>query len=337
MNIHSTDIAIIGAGPSGLFSVFEAGMMGYSCTVIDSLDETGGQLSALYPEKPIYDIPGFPSILAKDLIKNLETQIAPFNPNFLLGNPIETLEKEEETWILSTKSDRIQAKAVIIAAGGGMFAPRKPPVEHLENFEDASVFYAVKDKTKHAGKTLVIAGGGDSAVDWAVDLAESAKHIHMVHRRKDFRAKEGTVQKMMSYVDAGKITLHTPSQLSALHGENGVLQKVTLADLDQNKTEVDADHLLCFFGIAPSLGPVAKWGLESNGKKLVVNPETMETNVPGLLAVGDIAYYPSKISLILVGFAETAVALKTIQKHIDPDKLYKTIYSTSKGVPTLEK
>ena len=332
--IYEKDIAIIGAGPAGLFAVFEAGMMGYSCAVLDSLDEAGGQLTALYPEKPIYDIPGHPKVLAGELVEKLQEQAAPFHPEYILGNPVESLQKENDIWVLKTAENEVRAKVVIIAAGGGMFAPRKPPLVGLEDFEKTSIFYAVKNKAQYENKEIVIAGGGDSAVDWAVELAEKAKHIHVIHRRKDFRAAESTVQQMHALIEAGKITLHAPYQLSALHGENGTLSGVTLADLDGETKDIPADKLLCFFGIAPSLGPVAEWGLQSDGKKIHVNPETMETSEAGILAVGDIANYPAKISLILVGFAETAIALKTAQTIIDPDKKFKVVYSTSKGVPT---
>lgn len=333
MTVYEKDIAIIGAGPTGIFAVFEAGMMGYSCAVLDSLDEIGGQLSALYPEKPIYDIPGYPKILAGDLVKELEVQAAPFHPEYILGNPVESLQKENDLWILKTATDEVRAKVVIIAAGGGMFAPRKPPIEDLATYEGKDIFYAVKNKAQFEGKEIVIAGGGDSAVDWTVELAPKAKHVHVIHRRKDFRAAESTVQQMHALADEGKITLHTPAQLHGLQGNAGNLTAVTVADLDKNTKDISADKLLCFFGIAPSLGPVASWGLESCGKKLAVNPETMETSEEGILAVGDIADYPAKISLILVGFAETAIAMKTAQHIIDPDKKFKVVYSTSKGVP----
>ena len=332
MAAYTTDIAIIGAGPTGLFSVFEAGMAGFKTIVIDSLDELGGQLSALYPEKPIYDIPGYPSILAGELVEKLTAQAAPFNPTYLLGSPVESFQKENERFILKAGENTIDAKVVLIAAGGGMFAPRKPPLENLEAFEKTSVFYSVRGKEQFYGKTLVIAGGGDSAVDWAVELAPKAKHVHVVHRRADFRAAEETVRQMKALEAEGKITIHV-GQLSALAGEGDQLSTVTIADLDKNTTDIAADTLLCFFGIAPSLGPVADWGLDFSAKKITVNPETMATSIPGVLAIGDIVDYPAKMSLILTGFAESALATKTAAGIINPDKKFKVVYSTSKGVP----
>lgn len=328
----TTDIAIIGAGPSGMFSVFECGMLGYHCALIDSLPEVGGQLTALYPEKPIYDIPGYPSILAGELVEKLSAQIAPFNPHILLGSPITTMEETADGFSLQAGSHTVACKVVIIAGGGGVFTPRKPPLENLAQFEETSVFYAVKNKTQFAGKTLVIAGGGDSAADWAVELAPSARHVHVVHRRLEFRAAEGTVSQLHSLAEQGRITLHTPAQLHGLHGENGVLQQVILADLDGNTTTLAADSLLCFFGLAPNLGPVAEWGLNLDKKKIQVAPATMETGRKGILAVGDIVEYPGKIGLILTGFAEAAIAAKSAQAVIDPDKKFKVVYSTSSGV-----
>lgn len=330
----SKDIAIIGAGPSGLFTVFEAGMSGYSCVVIDSLEEAGGQLAALYPEKPIYDIPGYPSILAGELVKKLEEQAAPFEPTYLFGESVLSLVGESGDFTLETEEHTVKAKVVIVAAGGGMFAPRKPPLDNLEEYEGVSAFYAVRKKDAFKGKEVVIAGGGDSAADWAVLLSDIASHVHIIHRRKDFRAADETVRQIKEKEDAGKITLHTPYQLSALHGENGVLSEITIADLDGEKKNIKAEALLCFFGLSPDLGPIGRWGLELNGKKIAVDPATMQTSIEGILAVGDVADYGHKISLILVGFAESAVAMKTVQSIIDPDKKFKVVYSTSKGLPS---
>ena len=334
MNLIEKDIAVIGAGPTGIFTVFEAGMMGYSCAVIDSLEEIGGQLSALYPEKPIYDIPGYPHILAGDLVKKLEEQAAPFNPEYVLGNPVSELSGEAGNFTLKAGNTTIKAKVVCIASGGGMFVPRKPPVAGIEQFENTSVHYAVRGKDRFADQTLVVAGGGDSAADWAVELAPAAKHVHVIHRRAEFRAADVTVQKMYELVDAGKITIHTPCQLSAIDGNDGQLSRVTIADLDNNTKDLEADHLLCFFGISPTLGPLAEWGLNVTKKKISIDPETMATNVKGIVAIGDAVDYPAKLSLILTGFAESALAMKTAQSVIDPDKKFKVVYSTSKGVPS---
>lgn len=330
---HNVDIAVIGAGPAGLFTVFEAGFLGYTCAVMDSLPQVGGQLAELYPEKPIYDIPGHPTILAGELVEKLKEQIAPYAPQFVLNSPVDEVVRTENGFSLHAAENTVNAKVIVIAAGGGVFTPRKPAIERLEEFEATSVFYAVKNKSQFDGKELVIAGGGDSAVDWAVALAESAKHVHVVHRRADFRAAEDTVQKMHNLAKAGKITLHTPCQMKAVDGAGGQLQKVVIKNFEGEQTEIAADALLCFFGLLPTLGPIEKWGVDLAQKKITVNPATMQTNQKGILAVGDIADYTGKISLILVGFAEAAIAAKTAQSLIDPDKKFKLVYSTSKGVP----
>lgn len=338
--ITITDIAIIGAGPSGLFMVFEAGFMGYKTVVLDALPHIGGQLAALYPEKPIYDVPGFPKVLAGDLVANLQAQAAPFNPTYLLGEPVLTMDDEGGAFTLHTASHTVHAKVVIIAGGGGMFTPRKPlGVEGLETFEASKhVHYAIRDKAKLAGQTLVIAGGGDSAVDWAVELAATAAHVHVVHRRPDFRAAEATVDAMQTLVNAGKITLHTPTQLAALEGTNGTLERVIIKDTEGHPTTLTANHLICCFGLAPNPGPFAKWGLATEGEgvdkgQLAVDRRTMQTSHPGILAIGDIAGYAGKVALILTGFAEAAVAAKQAQAIINPEKKFKVQYSTSKGVP----
>ena len=331
--IIEKDIAIIGAGPTGIFTVFEAGMLGYSSVVVDSLEEIGGQLSALYPEKPIYDIPGYPTILAKELVDKLVEQAAPFDPVYILNEQADNLQKEGDTFTFQAGDTTIKAKVVVIAAGGGMFVPRKPPMENIAEFEDKTVFYAVRDKSRFKDRIVTIAGGGDSAADWAVELAADAKQIHIIHRRAEFRAAEETVKQLHALEKEGKIIIHTPCQLHQLHGENGQLNKITIADLDQNTSEFETDDLLCFFGIAPNLGPLANWDLELKARKIIVNPETMQSSKEGILAVGDIASYPAKISLILTGFAEAAIATKTAQAIINPEKKFKVVYSTSKGVP----
>ena len=332
MTTHSTDIAIIGAGPSGLFMVFEAGFLGYKCTVIDSLPEVGGQLAALYPEKPIYDIPGYPSILAGELVEKLVEQAAPYDPTYLLNNPVTDLEETEDGFRLKSGDETVEAKVIVLAGGGGVFTPRKPKLEHLEEFEENCISYAVKQKDQFKDQNIVIAGGGDSAADWAVELAKIVKHVHVVHRRPDFRAAEETVRQMHELAENGNITLHTPSQLKELIGENGQLSHIKIADFDENQTTLEADHLLCFFGLIPALGAVADWGLELESKKICVTQSTASTNKKGILAIGDIAAYEGKIPLILTGFSEAAIAAKTAQSIIDPDKKFKVVYSTSKGV-----
>jgi thioredoxin reductase (NADPH) len=333
--MHTTDIAIIGAGPVGLFTVFEAGYLGYKCAVLDSLPHIGGQLTALYPEKPIYDIPGYPSILAGELIDRLAEQAAPFAPEYILGAPVSAVRKTNDGFELTAGEKTLAAKVVCIAGGMGVFTPRKPPLDNLDLYENHSVHYAVRDKSRFAGKTLVIAGGGDSAADWTVELAPLAKHIHLVHRRDDFRAADATVKRIHELVAEGKVTLELLSQLKAIDGEAGHLKTVTLTHMNDGDKTLNADDLLCFFGLAPSLGPIADWGVGINGKKVTVTPDTMQTAQAGILAVGDITDYPGKLDLILTGFAEAAIAAKTAQAIIHPDKKFKLVYSTSQGIKGL--
>jgi thioredoxin reductase (NADPH) len=337
---YQTDVAVIGAGPSGLFMVFEAGFMGYACVVMDALPNVGGQLNALYPDKPIYDIPGHPRVLAGELVGKLFAQAAPFNPTYLLGEPVEELARADGVFTLKTKSHTVKARAIVIAGGGGMFTPRKPVgVANLERFEQSgAAVYAITNKAQLAGKDVAIAGGGDSAVDWAVELAGICNHVHVVHRRNDFRAAEETVRQMRALVEAGRISLHTPYQLAELKGEDGMLSEVAIADLDGTRKLLPVTRLVCCFGLAPNPGPFAKWGLASEGEgvekgQLAVERTTMQTSVPGILAIGDIAGYAGKVALILTGFAEAAVAAKTVQAIINPEKKFKVQYSTSKGVP----
>jgi len=332
MNDYKTDILVIGAGPAGLFSVFEAGMMGYKCIVVDSLPQTGGQLTELYPEKPIYDIPGFLTILAGELAANLKEQADQFKPTYLLNEMVEGLEKTEEGFVATAGENKIECKVVFIAAGGGMFSPRKPPLENLSDYENKSVFYAVKNKQQFTGKKVAIAGGGDSAVDWAVELSPIAKEVHVIHRREDFRAAEETVAKMHELAKNGNVKLHTSNQLKELHGENGELSSITLASIKEDDKNLKADSLLCFFGLKPTLGALENWGLTIEKKKVIVEPVTMKTNVNGILCFGDMAHYEGKMELILTGFAEAANACKTAQHIINPEKKFKLIYSTSKGV-----
>lgn len=335
MSNYVTDVAIIGAGPSGLFMVFEAGFLGYRAVVLDALPQIGGQLAALYPEKPIYDVPGHPAILAGALIDQLATQCAPYEPTYLLGEPVDRLEDRNGTFHLATASHTVEARVVIIAGGGGMFTPRKPTqLPNLHEFEaSGAVRYAITKKHELAGHQVVLAGGGDSAVDWAVELAHIADHVHVVHRRPDFRAADASVAEMMRLANSGKITLHTPYQLHALEGAGGTLEQVVVADLDGATRSLSASQLVCCFGLAPNAGPMADWGLGLERGTVPVDRTTMATNRPGLLCIGDMASYEGKVALILTGFAEAAVAAKTVQGIIHPDKKFKVQYSTSKGVP----
>ncbi len=325
--IFTTDVAIIGAGPVGLFAIFELGMLKIKSVVIDTLPALGGQCTALYPEKPIYDIPGFPSVDAQDLIKHLENQAAPFSPEYVLGEQIVACKKSESGWQLTTnKGTSINAKAVIIAAGCGAFGPNRPPLAGIENYEETSVHYMVARREDFRGKNIVIAGGGDSAVDLA-------GKIYVVHRRDKFRAMPESVSKMQSLAASGKIDMVVPYQLEGLEGDGKTLSSVIVKSMDGEVRSLDAQHLLAFFGLSMELGPLAHWGLNLETNHITVSPGTLQTSAPGIFAIGDIATYPHKLKLILCGFAEAAHAAHQIRDIVYPDTAYHFEYSTSKGVP----
>lgn len=337
---HTTDVVIIGAGPVGLFAVFQSGMMKLSCHVVDALDEVGGQLSALYPEKPIYDIPGHPAILAGELVSMLEAQAAPFDPVYHLGQQVTGLEPGDGgRWTVTTsKGVSIDAGAVIIAAGVGAFGPNRPPLDGIADFEGLGpgrgVNYLVKKREDYRGKKVVIAGGGDSAVDWAISLAELAESVQVVHRRPKFRAAPESVERMQALAAEGKIELVVPYQLAGLEGEAGQgLSAVTVADLDGNARTLEADVLLPFFGLSQNIGPIAEWGLGLEHNHIEVTPATMETNLKGVFGAGDIVTYPGKLKLILMGFSEASQAAHNARNHIHPDEAYHFEHSTSTGVP----
>ncbi|MBN8827604.1 MAG: NAD(P)/FAD-dependent oxidoreductase [Sphingobacteriia bacterium] len=330
---YSTDVVIIGAGPTGLFAIFEAGMLKMKSIVIDTLEFTGGQCTALYPEKPIYDIPAYPKILAEDLIKKLEEQAAPFEPEYLLNQQVTGFIKHENGFTVKTSKDNIiHCKAIIIAGGCGAFGPNRPPLAHLEEYEGKSVFYLVNKKETYRDKTLVIAGGGDSAVDWALNLADIAKKIYVVHRRPKFRCAPESHDQLTKLAETGKIELVIPYQLEALKGQNGILEAVIVKDLDNNERALEADYLLPFFGLAMELGPIAEWDLNLHKHHIEVNPVNMATSIPGIYAIGDIATYPGKLKLILNGFAEGAMAAHDAYKFVFPNQALHFEYSTSKGV-----
>lgn len=335
-DIPTSDVAIIGAGPVGLFAVFQCGMLGLSCAVIDSLPEIGGQCTALYPEKPIYDIPGFPSVAAGDLIARLEEQAKPFNPRYFLGQQVVSLQKvaNSDIWRLETSAGTtIHARAVIIAAGAGAFGPNRPPLPGIESYEGRSVFYMVRRREDFRGKRVVIAGGGDSAVDWALSLAGVAAKLMVVHRRDSFRAAPESVAQMRALTDSGMIEMVVPHQLHALEGANGQLSAVVTRDLDGGERRLEADILLPFFGLAASLGPIADWGIDVAQHHIPVDPATAETSLPGVYAIGDIAAYSNKLKLILTGFAEAAQAGHAIYARLNPGKALHMEYSTTRGVP----
>lgn len=332
----SADVAIIGAGPSGLFAVFECGMAGMSTIVFDSLSDIGGQCTALYPEKPIYDIPGLPAVMAGELIANLEKQAAPFAPIYCLGQQIVSISKDKGGWILfSSNGTKARVSAIIIAAGAGAFGPNRPPLDGIEAYEGKSVFYMVRRKEDFRDKTIVIAGGGDSAIDWALGLAPIAKQIHLVHRRDKFRAAPESMRQIEFLTSVGKVVMAVPYQLHALHGTDGYIQQVELINAnDETPMMVEADVLLPFFGLATELGPLADWGLNLDNNHIVVDPFTCETNITGIYAIGDIAAYKNKMKLILTGFNEGALAAQAIRQQLNPGQEFHFEYSTTKGLPT---
>ncbi|WP_426956010.1 NAD(P)/FAD-dependent oxidoreductase [Muricoccus radiodurans] len=336
MTAHiETDVAIIGAGPVGLFAVFECGMLRMRCVVVDALEAIGGQCAALYPEKPIFDIPAHPRVNGADLIAQLQEQAQPFTPTYLLGRKVERLFEEDGHFDLGTsEGDSIRAKAVIIAAGAGAFGPNRPPLDDLERYErSGAVRYMVARREDFRGKRVVIAGGGDSAVDWALSLKEIAAKVVMVHRRPKFRAAPESVAQMEAAAVRGEIEMAIPYQLHGLRGDGSTLSHVTLATLKGEERDVEADHLLAFFGLSMELGPIAEWGLGMDRHHIGVTPATCETSRPGIFAIGDVATYPGKLKLILQGFSEAAMAAHAIHPRVHPGEALHFEYSTSKGVP----
>lgn len=331
---HETDIVIIGAGPVGLFAIFEAGMLKMKTHVVDALDVIGGQCAALYPEKPIYDIPGYPSILAAELVEKLTAQAKPFAPVFHLGQRVEKVQKTANGFNITTSKDNaIACKAILIAAGCGAFGPNRPPIDGLEQYEGKSVFYLVKSREDFRGKKVVIAGGGDSAVDWAISLSELTQKLYVVHRRDKFRSSPESASKLKALADSGKIEMVVPYQLSGLVGQNGKLTAVEVSTLEGEKKKLEADVLLPFFGLSMELGPIAEWGLNLDKSHIAVNPATCQTSTPGIFAIGDIAHYEGKLKLILSGFAESAMAAHAAYKLVHPDEVLHFEYSTTQGIP----
>ncbi len=334
-SLHETDVAIVGAGPVGLFAIFECGMLRMRCHVVDTLEAVGGQCAALYPEKPIFDIPAYLEIGAQALVERLAEQVRPFNPVFHLGQQVERLTAfEGGGFELGTSAGTIiRAKAVILAAGAGAFGPNRPPLDGIEAFEGKSIFYLVSRREAFRGQRVVIAGGGDSAVDWALSLSDVASKIMLVHRRAKFRAAPESAARLQALADSGRIELVVPYQLDALEGEGGRLSAVIVADLDGGKRRLEADMLLPFFGLSMSLGPIAEWGLGLEKHHIAIDPATAATSLPGVFAIGDVATYPGKLKLILTGFAEAAQAAHAIHPIVHPGEALHFEYSTSKGVP----
>ena len=336
---YTSDIVIVGAGPVGLFAVFEAGMLKMRCHVVDALDMVGGQCAALYPEKPIYDIPGFARIDGQSLVVKLAEQAAPFAPVYHLGQQVTALSRGDGGgWRVDTsKGVTIQAQAIIVAAGCGTFGPNRPPLDGLGDYEGAGdpgrgVFYMVGRREDFRGRRVVIAGGGDSAVDWAVSLAEVVESVAVVHRRTRFRAAPDTVERLHKLAADGALELVIPYQLDQLEGRDGRLEAVGVRDLDGGERRLPADALLCFFGLAMELGPIAEWGLALEQKHIVVDPATAVTSAPGIFAIGDITTYSGKLKLILTGFSEAAMAAHAIHPLVFPDEALHFEYSTNTGV-----
>ena len=334
--MYQTDVIIIGAGPSGLFTVFEAGLLKWRCHLVDYLPIPGGQCAEIYPKKPIYDIPGFPKVMAGELVENLLKQGAPFHPNFTLGERAEQLEKlEDGTFRLTTsRGTIINGKTVFLAGGLGCFEPRKPNIVNIRSYEDFGVEYIIKDPEFYRGKKVVIGGGGDSALDWTIVLAGIASEVMLIHRSAQFRAAPDSVHKAQELADSGKITMITDAQVTALHGA-GALQSVTITHNDDSTNDLIADHFIPLFGLSPKLGPIADWGLSLHKHAVNVDPLTFQTSVEGIYAVGDIAEYPNKLKLILCGFHEAAMALNYEYQRQHPEKKHVIKYTTVTGVGTL--
>lgn len=330
-----TDIIIIGAGPCGLFTVFEAGLLKLRCHLIDSLPQPGGQCSEIYPKKPIYDIPGFPSILAGELVDNLMNQAAPFKPGFTLGEAAIKIDKTaDDNFIVTTvKGTQHEAPIVMIAGGLGVFEPRKPPIENISDYEDKGVEYIIKDPEFYRGKRCVIAGGGDSALDWSIFLAEKkiAKEVVLVHRSSSFRGHLDSVQKVIDMAENGQITLVTEAEVTGING-NGKVESVTITHQKDGELTRETDHFIPLFGLKPSLGPIADWGLEIEKGAIKVNTLDYSTNIPGIYAIGDVNTYENKLKLILCGFHEGTLAVQSAFARIYPDKKNILKYTTVNGV-----
>ena len=327
--VIETDVVIIGAGPVGLFAVFELGLLDMKCDVIDILDKPGGQCAELYPDKPIYDIPGIPEISGGELTKSLLEQIKPFNPEFHLSTIVSELKQiNNDLWEVVTDSDKIfHTKVIVIAAGGGSFQPKKPPIDGIDDYEGKSVFYSIKNIESFYNKEIAIVGGGDSALDWALTLHKKSKNLTLIHRRKEFRAAPDTVNKVMKLIDDGSINFEL-GQVKELVGSDGQLNKIICKDKEEEK-EIKCEAMLPFFGLTMKLGPVANWGLNLEQNLIKVNTETFETNQKGIFAIGDINYYPGKLKLILSGFHEGALAARACFKLARPNEKYRFEFTTS--------
>jgi thioredoxin reductase (NADPH) len=330
--IIKTDVVIVGAGPAGLFAVFELGLLDIKCHLVDILPKAGGQCGELYPEKPIYDIPGQLVVTGQGLVDELLQQIAPFHPTFHFGDMVETLEvlgtPTAPSFRLRAGERTFECKSVIVSAGGGSFQPKKPPIEGIEAFEEKSVFYAVRKKEDFRDKNVVIVGGGDSALDWTLNLQPIVKRLTLIHRRDDFRAAPHSVKAMRELVAGGRIDLYI-GQVVSLKGVAGELAALTVKGADGGAREIACERLIPFFGLTMKLGPVGAWGLNLHESLVPVDTERFETNVPGVFAIGDISTYPGKLKLILCGFHEGALAAQRIHRYVYPGKKLTFQYTTS--------
>jgi len=330
-----TDIIIIGAGPVGLFTVFEAGLLKLKCHLIDSLPQPGGQCSEIYPKKPIYDIPGFPSILAGELVDNLMKQIEPFKPGFTLGEAAVNIDKNDDGnfEVTTSKGTKHEAPIIMIAGGLGVFEPRKPPIENILDFEDKGVEYIIKDPEFYRNKRCVIAGGGDSALDWAIHLTDKkiASEVSIVHRSASFRGHLDSVQKVIDLADRGELNLITEAEVIGLNG-NGKLDSITIKHKVNGEFIKETDHFIPLFGLKPSLGPIGDWELEIEKNAIIVDTLDYSTNIPGIYAVGDINTYANKLKLILCGFHEGTIAVQSAFARIHPEKKNVLKYTTVNGV-----
>lgn len=325
------DTTVLGAGPVGMFAVFEAGMHDLSCHLVDALPQLGGQLAALYPHKPIYDLPGFPETSAIDFVQRLEAQMRPANPNLVLGDPVVRVEREEDGFVCHTGAGRrLVSRAVFIAAGRGAFSMRRPKVEDMDSYEGTSIFDTVEDATAWRGKRVVVQGGGDSALDWAVRLADAGCHVCLVHRRKNFRAHPKTVDTYMKMVARGMAEAIVPGVVRGVEGDAGVLHALRIGT-PEGEQRIGADIWLPLLGVISQLGAIAEWGLDVSDGRIEVAAHSMESNRPGIYAMGDIASYPGKCSLILTGMAETAMAVRHAYRYCRPDGEWSDEYSTTRG------
>ncbi len=323
-----TDTLIIGAGPVGLFCVHQLGIIGLKCEVVDNLDKIGGQCIELYPDKPIYDIPAVPECTGEELTNNLIEQIKAFKTNFHLNERVEEIKKVEKKWLIKTnKETEFEVSSIIIAAGVGSFEPRKFPTKDIEKYNGKQILYSVKDKTIFKGKTITIFGGGDSALDWAIELSNTSKII-LVHRRDEFRGMQASIDKVNQLKEEGKIEVYTKYQLDSVKG-NSKIENINIKHDDNSIKEIKTDYVLGFFGLIMKLGPIVEWGLNLDKKTIPVNTESFETNKDGIFAIGDICSYPGKLKLILSGFHEGALAARGCFKYAKPDEKYRFEFTTS--------